>query len=564
MAGAADAAGLNGSHDPSDVVADARRRTMILVAMCTALVAVIASVSGLNVAQQQLTSSLGATQSQLLWVINGYTVALAALLLAIGAIGDRWGRRHVLSAGLVLFASANVAAALASSPTMLILARVAAGVAAAMIMPVTLSVITSSFPKEERGRAVGVWAGFAGAGGILGLVGSAVLVDHFTWPWLFAGPTVLALAALAMTLSWVPNSKEHHTARFDLGGSILSILAVGGIVLGIHQGPEVGWSDPTTIAGMTIGILAAIGFVRWELRQDVPLLDLTVFRNRTLAAGSLGLMITFAVMSALFLVIVQFLQAVLGFSAVRGAVSLLPMAAMMMPLSTISPKLADKYGVRALLTAGSLFVAGGLVFIAVFGSVSGGYLSVLPGLLLVGVGMGLSMTPGTTAITGSLPEDKQGVASALNDTVREIGGAVGIALLGSVLNSGYRSSVAPSTVALPAQAANAIKDGIGGAYTVAGQLGSDGPRILLAAKDAFVNGWVKSLWVGTALAFIGATVVFIWAPRHHRAMAPVTDLDTELSELTELTAVSEPSEISTMSRMSEMPAFGLDSVVAGD
>jgi len=542
--GAAGTSGPALAQEPEDVVGDARRRKMILVAMCTALVAVIASVSGLNVAQQQLASDLGATQSQLLWVINGYTVALAALLLAIGAIGDRWGRRHVLSAGLVLFSLANIAAALATSPTMLILARVAAGIAAAMIMPVTLSVITSSFPAEERGRAVGIWAGFAGAGGILGLVGSAVLVDNFTWPWLFAGPTILALAALAMTLTFVPNSKDHHTARFDLGGSILSALAVGGVVLGIHQGPEVGWSDPTTIAGMVIGLAAAIGFARWELRQEVPLLDLTVFRNRTLAAGSVGLMITFAVMSALFLVIVQFLQAVLGFSAVRGAVSLLPMAAAMMPLSTISPRLADKYGIRALLTAGSLSVAGGLTFIALFGSVSGGYPSVLPGLLLVGVGMGLSMTPGTTAITGSLPEDKQGVASALNDTVREIGGAVGIALLGSVLNSGYRSSVASSTLTLPADAANAVKEGIGGAYTVAGQLGADGPRIIRAAQNAFVDGWVQSLWVGAALAFVGAAIVFVWTPRHQRAIAASAELDLDLD--------------------AEMSGLILDSVVAGD
>ncbi|MCU1396595.1 MAG: putative drug resistance transporter [Ilumatobacteraceae bacterium] len=508
------------------VVTEPKRRQLILVAMCTALVAVIASVSGLNVAQQQLASDLGATQSQLLWVINGYTVALAALLLAIGAIGDRWGRRHVLSGGLVLFSVANIAAAASSSPTMLIIARIAAGAAAAMIMPVTLSVITSSFPAEERGRAVGVWAGFAGAGGILGLVGSAVLVDNFTWPWLFAGPTVLAIAALAMTLKFVPNSKDHITARFDLGGSIFSVLAVGGIVLGIHQGPEVGWSDPTTIAGMVIGVVAAIAFVRWELRQEVPLLDLTVFRNRMLAAGSLGLMITFAVMSALFLVIVQFLQAVLGFSAVRGAVSLLPMAAMMMPLSTISPKLADRYGVRALLTAGSLFVGGGLVQMALFGSVDGGYLSVLPGLLLVGIGMGLSMTPGTTAITSSLPEDKQGVASALNDTVREVGGALGIALLGSVLNSGYQSNVAGATNGLPVEAANAVKEGIGGAYTVVGSLGDRGPRVLLAAKDAFVHGWVLSLWVGAAMAIVGAVIVYAWAPRHVPAVPPAL-LDDE-------------------------------------
>ncbi|MCU1391460.1 MAG: putative drug resistance transporter, partial [Ilumatobacteraceae bacterium] len=232
-------------------------------------------------------------------------------------------------------------------------------------------------------------------------------------------------------------------------------------------------------------------------------------------------------MSALFLVIVQFLQAVLGFSAVRGAVSLLPMAAVMMPLSTISPRLADKYGVRALLTAGSLFVAGGLAFIALFGSIDGGYLSVLPGLVLVGIGMGLSMTPGTTAITSSLPEDKQGVASALNDTVREIGGAVGIALLGSVLNSGYRSSVASATTTLPADAANVVKEGIGGAYTVAGQLGADGPRVLHAAQNAFVSGWVQSLWVGAAMAAVGATTVFLWAPKHRVAAVSTIDLDDE-------------------------------------
>ena len=504
----------SGTHAGAEpVILDARRRKMILIAMCTALIAVVASVSGLNVAQQQLAADLGATQSQLLWVINGYTVALAALLLAIGAIGDRWGRRHVLSAGLVLFAVANAAAGLATSPMMLILARVAGGVAAAMIMPVTLSVITSSFPAEERGRAVGVWSGFAGAGGILGLVSSAILVDNFTWPWLFAAPAVLAIAALVLTIRFVPNSREHSDRRFDTTGSILSVLAVGGIVLGIHQGPEVGWSDITTVLGLVIGVAAAIGFVRWELRHENPLLDLRVFSNRTLAIGSLGLTITFAVMMALFLVLVQFLQAALGYSAVHAAVCLLPMAAVMMPLSTYAPTLAERVGLRAMLATGALFVSGGLVSMALFGSVDGGYWPVLPGLLMVGIGMGLSMSPGTTAITGSLPEDKQGVASALNDTVREVGGAVGIALIGSVLNAGYQSNVTAATAGLPAQAATAVKDGIGGAYAVAGQLGDAGPRVLRAAQEAFVDGWVLALWVGAVMAAAAAAIVFIWAPR---------------------------------------------------
>ena len=255
-------------HQPAETeVADARRRTMILVAMCTALVAVIASVSGLNVAQQQLASDLGATQSQLLWVINGYTIALAALLMPIGAIGDRFGRKHILLAGLGVFAVANVLASLATSPAQLIAFRVLAGAGAAMIMPVTLSVITSTFPEAERGRAVGIWAGFAGGGGILGLLSSAILVDNFTWPWLFVGPVALALVAAAFTVRFVPHSKEHSEGRFDVGGSLLSALAVGGLVLGIHEGPEVGWTSGVALLGLLVGVASLIGFVVWERRQ---------------------------------------------------------------------------------------------------------------------------------------------------------------------------------------------------------------------------------------------------------------------------------------------------------
>src|SRR6478736_10374012 len=193
-------AGSTPAFETPGAVADPRRRRMILIAMCTALIAVIASVSGLNVAQQQLASDLGATQSQLLWVINGYTMALAALLLPVGAIGDRFGRKPILVSGLVLFMAANTMAGLATTTGMLLGARVLAGVAAAMIMPVTLSVITSSFPAEQRARAVGIWSGFAGAGGILGLFVSSFLIDKFTWPWLFAMPVAFAGISLAMTV----------------------------------------------------------------------------------------------------------------------------------------------------------------------------------------------------------------------------------------------------------------------------------------------------------------------------------------------------------------------------
>jgi len=481
--------------------------------MCTALVAVVASVSGLNVAQQDLAVDLGASQSTLLWIINGYTLALAALLMPIGAIGDRFGRRRILVGGLVLFAAANVLAGLASTVGVLLVARVVAGVGAAMIMPVTLSVITSSFPPERRGRAVGVWAGFAGAGGILGLFVSSFLIDHFTWPWLFAMPVLFAAVSLVVTLRVVVDTREVHDGRFDVAGSILSALAIGGLVLGIHEGPARGWGDELTLAGLLVGLVALVGFVVWELRQGLPLLDIRVFRDRGLASGSSTLLVLFAVVFGLFLVVVQYLQTVLGHSALRAAAGLLPMALTMMPLSAIAPALAQRVGTRAVMVAGLGTFTAGLAALATSASVDGGYTSVLPGLVLIGVGMGLTMTPATTAITESLPADKQGVASALNDTVRELGGAIGIALLGSVLNAGYRREVRGISDSLPPELAERVEEGIGSALASAPRLGQDAPAVLAVAREAFVSGWRTSMWLGAGMSAVALAAVVLRGPR---------------------------------------------------
>jgi EmrB/QacA subfamily drug resistance transporter len=517
--------------EPEDAVLDPRRRTQILVAMCVALIAVVASVSGLNVAQQQLAVDLGASQSQLLWVINGYTIALAALLMPIGAIGDRWGRKRVLVGGLVVFVLANLGAVLAATVTQLLIARIAAGVGAAMIMPVTLSVITSSFPAEDRDRAVGVWAGFAGAGGILGLVSSSIVVDNFTWPWVFALPVFMAAIAFVMTILVVPHSREHNGGRFDTVGSILSAVAVGAFVLGIHEGPERGWTDPIALTGLIIGIAAAVAFAAWELRQTHPLLNLRVFRNRMLTAGTVYLLIVFAIMMALFLVLVQFLQAGLGFSAIKASAGLLPMAALMMPLSALAPLLARRVGMRAMFVGGALAIAAGLGLMALMADADRGYLSVLPGLLVLAVGIGLSMTPGTTAITGSLPVEEQGVASALNDTVRELGGAVGVALIGSVLSAAYSSSVSDATAGLPTEAAHLVEEGIGGAVVVAGQMGPQGDALLHAARESFVNAWTSSMWISAGLAVAAAVFALVWTPSRRVEFADDTVDDAAAAPL---------------------------------
>ena len=514
---------------PVDVLVESPgRRRLVLAAMCVALVAVIASVSGLNVAQQALAEGLGATQSELLWIINGYTVALAALLMPVGAVGDRWGRKPILLLGLVLFAVSNVASAFASSATTLIGLRVAAGVAAAMIMPVTLSVITTSFPRDQQAKAIGTWAGFAGAGGIIGLFVSAALIDNVTWPWVFALPAVLALLSFVATAAFVPHSVEHTEAGFDIVGSLLAVAAVGGLVLALHEGPEQGWTAGITVAALALGLASTVAFLMVESRTPHPLLDVRVFANRGLASGSLNLFVVFAVMFSLFLVLVQYLQAVLGYSALAAASALVPMAVMMLPLSTVAPALAERMGFRRILVSGTLTMAVGLVALALMADKDGGYLTVLPGTLILGAGVVLTMSPSTAAITSGLPEEKQGVAASLNDTVRELGAAVGIALIGSVLNAAYRTNIETAAAGLPTEAAHAAQEGIGGALVVAARLGPDGAALVDAARSAFVDGMVPALFLAAGACVAAAALTAIRGPKTAAEAEP--RLHAELAE----------------------------------
>ncbi len=503
----------------------ASQQRNILIAMCAALIAVIASVSGLNVAQRDIAESLDASSGDVLWIINAYTLALAALLMPIGAIGDRWGRRPVLLTGLTVFAIASFGAAIAPSVGAMIAARSLAGVGAAMVMPVTLSVITTSFPESERPRAIGIWAGVAGAGGILGLWMSSIMVDFVSWRWLFALPIATIAVAGVMSVAAVPNSRE-RSGRFDLVGSILSAIAIGGIVFGVHEGPEQGWGDPLAVYPVAIGAVALIAFVLWELRSDDPLLDVTAFSNRGLASGTLTITLLFAVMFGIFLVLFPFFQTVLGYSAIRSAFGLMPMAVMMMPMSATAPRIAQRIGTRTTMLIGLGLGVAGLATLALMASVDGGYLSVLPGLLLLGVGVGMTMSPSTEAITATLPADKQGVASALNDTSRELGGAVGVALLGSILTSGYSSNVADFAATQPGPIGEAVGDDYFVALGAAERVAVDDParagQIIDVAQRAYVDSWATTMWVGVAIFALAFTYVAIAGPRR-RTVDPVDE-----------------------------------------
>ncbi|MFG1861628.1 MFS transporter [Microbispora bryophytorum] len=357
---AAAPAGGGGTPDP-------RQLRAILITVSIALMAVIASVSGLNVAQTHMAVEFGASQTTVLWIINVYTLALAALLLPLGALGDRLGRKPMLITGLIVFGTAGVVAGLAPSAGVMIAARVAAGISAAMIMPITLAVITSTFPEEERGKAIGVWTGVAGGGGILGMFLSALLVDVADWRRLFVLPVVLVVIALAMTLKSVPNSRERSAHSFDAIGALVSTIAVIGLVFVLQEGPERGWTAPITLISLAVGVIAAITFVAWELhRRDASLLDVRLFRERGLASGSITLLVVFGVQAGIAVVLFPFFQAVLGWSGLLSTVAMMPMAVMMMVTSGLAPKMAARIGTRSTMAVGVVLATLGLALMALF------------------------------------------------------------------------------------------------------------------------------------------------------------------------------------------------------
>ncbi|AXB41582.1 MFS transporter [Amycolatopsis albispora] len=487
---------------------DARQLRTILITVSIALMAVIASVTGLNVAQTHLAVEFGAAHDTVLWIINSYTLTLAALLLPLGAIGDRLGRKPMLVAGLGIFGAANLLAAMAPTAEVMIAARVAAGAGAAMIMPITLAVITSTFPDEQRGKAIGVWTGVAGGGGVLGMFLSALLVDVADWRWLFALPLALVAVALGLTLKAVPDSRERSAHPFDTVGALTSSVAVAGLIFVLQEGPERGWTAPATLLSLAIGLAAGIGFVAWELRRrDASLLDVRLFRERGLAGGSITLLAVFGVQAGIAVVLFPFFQAVLGWSGLVSTAAMMPMALMMMLTSGLAPRMAARIGARATMTAGIALAGAGLALMALFVSAADGYLSILPGMLAMGIGMGLSMTPSTEAITGSLPPEKQGVASALNDITREFGTALGVAMLGALVAAGYRGAIDDRLHGIPQDAADIAREGIANAAAVSDSAGGHAQQLVHAAQESFVDGWQQAMWAGVAV--LGALLAYI-------------------------------------------------------
>ncbi len=503
------------------------QRRLVLAVVGLALMAVVSAVAGLNVALPSLARDTGASQTQLTWIIDSYTVVFAGLLLFAGALGDRYGRKLLLIVGLLIFGGAAALGLFVSDPDHLIIIRLLMGVGAAAIMPTTLSVITTSFPEDERPQAIGVWVGIAGGGAILGLFATGLLLEWFPWSSFFGLNVALATVALIGTLAVVPQSVDEDPPALDIVGALVSLVGISAFVFGIIEGPERGWTDPLTLGALALGIGAGIAFVLWELRMDKPLLDPRLFRNRGFSAGTLTVTVQFMASFGFFFVALQYLQFVTGRSPLEAAMAMLPLPFVLLPTARRAPVVAARIGFRRVAPVGMVLTGVAFVILSQLQADSS-YWHFLAGLVVFGVGMGLAGTPATTAITASLPMDKQGVASAVNDTGREVGSALGIAILGSLLNQGYRDGMADAVAGLPDQVAEGVLSSI--AFTASplvALMGDTGKQLVQQAIDAFVSGVGQAVLVGSIILIVAAVAVAIIAPSGMSQDTVMSDSDDE-------------------------------------
>ena len=485
---------------------------LTLPTIALALMTVVSAVAGLSLALPTIAVELNASQTELTWIVDSYTVVFAGLLLVAGAIGDRLGRKRILFVGLLIFAFGGAIGFIANSADVVIAARIIMGVGAAAIMPSTLSVITTSFPPESRGKAIGIWVGVAGGGAVIGLFATALLLEWFNWNSFFALNFSLAIASAIGTIR-VPESKESEGKRLDWIGGLLSILGIGGLVFGIIEGPEKGWDSLESISGLFVGTFALIGFVVWELRSNNPLLDPRLFKLPGFTSGTLSITVQFFAQFGFIFVGMQYLQFVAGKSPLEAAMQLLWMPLVVLPGSRLAGALSKKVPQKVLGRIGLTIFAYSMVHFSAL-PLKFDYWYFTIGILLFGTGLSLSATPATVAITSALPNEKQGVASAVNDTAREVGSAIGIAILGAALTNTYKSEISNVTSSLPLEIGEKIERSI--AFTqIQPPVSLEGiwNQLVEAGLQAFNLGVQSSLSIAGWAALVGAISVAIIAPK---------------------------------------------------
>jgi EmrB/QacA subfamily drug resistance transporter len=500
-----------------------RRRWMTLAVLCVSLMVIGLDNTILNVALPTLAHSkdlggLGASGSSLQWIVDAYTLVFAGLLLTMGSLGDRFGRYKFLTFGLVVFGTGSVLSAFAPSAGVLIATRSLMGIGGACIMPGTLSILSNVFHSpSERARAIGVWAGVSALGVGIGPVAGGALLTHFWWGSVFLVNVPIVITALVLGFFFVPDSHDKTTPRLDPVGAALSIVSLGALLWAIIEAPNHGWTSPEILIGFVVGTVLLVGFLLWELKSSSPMLDLHFFQNPRFSAASSAIMLVFLALFGTIFLLTQYLQSVLGYSTLKAGAILIPQSAALMIFAFLSPRWVARFGNKIVVAFGLTMVAVSLVGFVTF-DVGTSALHVIVVSVLMGVGMGNVMAPATESIMGSLPREKAGVGSAMNDTTRQVGGAIGVAVLGSLLSSHYRPSLGSSLAGkVPASLVTAARDSVGRAVGVAKDPTHPLParvrnQIISAAHQSFVGGLHLASVVAAVVVLIAVAGVVIWLP----------------------------------------------------
>jgi EmrB/QacA subfamily drug resistance transporter len=474
----------------------------------------------INVAMPRLVGDLGATAAQLQWVVAAYTVVFAGMLLTAGSMGDRFGRRHALIAGLATFLAGSVAAASSSSTTSLIVSRGVMGLGGALIMPTTLSILVNVFGSpRERAKAIAIWTAASGAGIALGPIVGGALMRSFSWSSVFWINVPLLAVALVGAVHLVPDSRDPHATRLDPFGAVLSIVGIGSLVYAIIQAPDSGWTSTASLCWFALGVTTAVAFVEWELHRTDPMLDMRLFRNRSFSAGSSAIALLFFAMAGTVFLQAQYLQFVLQYTPLAAGLALVPAALGMLLGTGAGAHMAAALGGRVAVATGTFVAATGIATQAAFAD-GISYAPTGIGLLLFGLGAGIAMAPATDLIMATLPTARAGVGSAVNDTVRELGGALGVAIIGSIAATGYASTVRHQVAGVPGMTGaerQIASDNVGAALELSHHLGTGANDVAAMARSAFVDAMSTSLWVAVGVTLVATVVALAYLPRGSRS-----------------------------------------------